>query len=154
MEKYMRDPAIGAMDPRSGHVALPLSVRGVVVDSTGRTLLAQKALTLDWELIGGRPTPRERFEACLVREAMEESGLDIVVERLIDAWPAQPVGDELVNIIVFGCSAARSEPLVPSDEHETLCFFPLSDLPASLSPDYRRAIETWHAKPRAENAFS
>ncbi len=39
-----------------------------------------------WETPGGRKKENESDDSALVREAKEEAGIDISVERLVDSW--------------------------------------------------------------------
>ncbi len=59
-----------------------LTMKAVIVDGEGRTLLirrskANKNFTGKWEWPGGKVDPGEDFAVAAVREAKEETGLDV-----------------------------------------------------------------------------
>ncbi|MFG2076693.1 8-oxo-dGTP diphosphatase [Nonomuraea maritima] len=67
-------------------------VAAVIVASGERVLAAQRAdppaLAGGWEFPGGKVDPGESEEAALVRECVEELGVQIAVgERVGDDWP-------------------------------------------------------------------
>ena len=59
-----------------------LAVKALVYDGEGRILLIQRSMSSkhyagQWDLPGGKVDPGETFDAALVREIKEETGLDI-----------------------------------------------------------------------------
>lgn len=65
---------------------VPVIPCGVAVVRRGREFLIAQRQADDtfgsyWEFPGGRKNPGERFEDCVVREAREELGIEIAVER-------------------------------------------------------------------------
>ncbi len=73
-----------------------VGVHGVIANR-GRVILLRRAPQMHyaagaWDLPGGHLALGEDFEQCLLREAREETGLDIAVERLlgVNKMPAQP----------------------------------------------------------------
>lgn len=94
-------------------------------DDDGRYLLLRRATTKDfnagvWECVTGRVNQGEGFEAAVLREAREETGLPVRIDYLVgashfyrgDAVPA----NELLGL-VCRCSVDRPRALKPSDEH-------------------------------------
>jgi 8-oxo-dGTP diphosphatase len=58
----------------------------MVVDSAARVLLTHRRRPPEarsWSILGGAVRLFERLEDCAVREAREEAGVDIVIERLL-----------------------------------------------------------------------
>jgi len=58
----------------------------LVVDDHGRVLLTLRRRPPEagcWSIVGGRVEMFERLEDCAVREAREEAGLDVVLDRLL-----------------------------------------------------------------------
>jgi mutator protein MutT len=80
-------------------------VAGVVIDSAGRALIAQrpagKHLAGEWEFPGGKLEPGEHRLAGLARELREEIGIDIRTPRpLIRVRHTYPYGDVLLDVWV------------------------------------------------------
>ena len=68
-----------------------------VISNRGRVILLRRATQMryspgHWDLPGGHLAAGEDFEECLLREAKEETGLDIAVERLlgVNKMPIRP----------------------------------------------------------------
>ncbi len=97
------------------------------INSDGKVLLLKESKKYTegtnagyFDVVGGRITPGERFDECLVREIKEETGLDVKVGRpfYVDEWrpmvreePWQVVG------IFFECFADSNE-VVLSEDHD------------------------------------
>jgi 8-oxo-dGTP pyrophosphatase MutT (NUDIX family) len=81
--------------PDRDATALPVSVKAVCFDRAGRVLLCRNRRD-EWELPGGRPEACEAFETCLIREVLEETGLDVSMCQMISEFvlesPAEPLG--------------------------------------------------------------
>src|SRR5437773_7795074 len=80
----------------TGLLWLP-SVSAVVVNDAGEVLLAKRADNGDWSVISGFADPGEQPAAAVVREVREETGVDVVPERVssVRAHPMYyPNGDE------------------------------------------------------------
>lgn len=78
MSDYLRD-----LRDRVGHdlVLLP-AVCVLIWDEDGRLLLMQEAQTRKWQTIGGMVDPDESPWDAARREALEESGAEVRIERL------------------------------------------------------------------------
>lgn len=103
-------------------------VTAIVFDVTGKKILCTKRGDLPvWVFPGGGIDPGEDPEAAAIREVLEETGLEVTVERLISHY--LPYGilfpDE---IYLFECRVV-SGTLSPSSETPELGFFPLDKLP-------------------------
>ena len=64
-----------------------VAVGAVVLRADRRVLLVKRAnapLAGEWTLVGGHVEPGESLHAAVVREVREETGLDVVVERLLE----------------------------------------------------------------------
>lgn len=65
---------------------MPVIPCGVAIIQRGREFLIAQRNTDDtfgsfWEFPGGKKNPGETFEECVVREAKEELGIDVAVNR-------------------------------------------------------------------------
>jgi ADP-ribose pyrophosphatase YjhB (NUDIX family) len=68
------------------NIRFAVGVAAIIPDANGKVLLVKhtyRSPSHQWGLPGGWARGRERLEQALVRELREETGLDIVVERLV-----------------------------------------------------------------------
>jgi 8-oxo-dGTP pyrophosphatase MutT (NUDIX family) len=119
----------------------------VVLDAEHRVLLTRQRDDGAWHTVGGALDPHEQPAAAALREVKEETGLDVVLERVsgVYAGPDQTYanGDRvLYTTIAFVARApAGQPPIVSDDEGLELRFFPLDELPELNALD-RASIET------------
>jgi 8-oxo-dGTP pyrophosphatase MutT (NUDIX family) len=80
-------PYLRSLRSRIGHdlVQLP-SVAVMIFDDAGRILLVRSVDTGEWQTVGGAIDPDETPAAAAVREAREETGLEIELVRLIGVY--------------------------------------------------------------------
>jgi len=118
----------------------PVSVKGVLIVEEAVLLLRNERD--EWELPGGRlETTDASPEAAVQREFLEEVGIDVAPQRLIDSW-IYDVADKRVLIVTYECGLAGPMPerLALSEEHTAVCLAPIDRLPAALPDGYRRSI--------------
>jgi 8-oxo-dGTP pyrophosphatase MutT (NUDIX family) len=126
---------IRALRASAGHQLLWLpGVTAVVFDDEGRVLLARRADTLRWSLIGGIPEPGEQPAACAVREVQEETAVRCAAERVVLVQALAPVtyanGDVCQYMdITFRCRAVGGEARVNDDESVEVGWFAVDALP-------------------------
>jgi 8-oxo-dGTP diphosphatase len=108
-----------------------LTMKAVIVDGEGRTLLirrskANKNFTGKWEWPGGKVDPGEDFAVAAIREAKEETGLDVELTGV--AGVAQ--FEMPKAFVAMLCMEARilGGTLTLSDEHDAFQWVPLSNL--------------------------
>lgn len=63
-----------------------MSVAGVVIDEHDQVLITKRRDNGHWEAPGGILEPGETFEEGVAREVLEETGLQVEVERLTGAY--------------------------------------------------------------------
>jgi ADP-ribose pyrophosphatase YjhB (NUDIX family) len=113
-------------------------VSAVVLDDRGdRVLLARRADTGRWAIIGGIAEPGEQPADTIVREVREETAVECVPERLIMVQGLEPVqypnGDRCQFMdICFRCRAVGGQARVNDDESLEVAWFPTDELPAGL----------------------
>jgi ADP-ribose pyrophosphatase YjhB (NUDIX family) len=121
----------------------PVSIKGVCLDPDRRVLLCRN-WRAEWELPGGRPEIGERFDRCLEREVVEETGLVVEALYVIDAYAFEVQKDAWVDIVVYGCRLDASDAPVASAEHQGVLFLDSSViLPGQLAEGYAQAIAQW-----------
>jgi 8-oxo-dGTP pyrophosphatase MutT (NUDIX family) len=123
----------------------PVSVKGVLF-ADGRVVLLENERE-EWELPGGKLEGGEEPAVCLAREFVEELGVGVVVETILDSWvyPVLPHRD--VMIVTYGTRRADDLPLRISAEHRRVGLFSLDEVDGLPIPDgYRRSIHAWAAQ--------
>jgi len=149
-------PYVRELRARIGSARLLLpSVSVHVFDETGRLLLVQQRDDGAWSTPGGFIEPDERPADAAMREAWEETGLVVRVDRLVgiyggpDCIVQYPNGDETQYVIVaFGCAIVAGQ--LQPDNHETTAAQFWSKAEASalpLSPWLRVRLESVYATP-------
>jgi 8-oxo-dGTP diphosphatase len=90
-------------EPDPGPVRVPC-VGVVVLDDAGRLLLIKRGHPPSagrWSIPGGRVEEGETLEQAAVREAREETGLDVVVGAVAGRVELPGVGDEVYDVTDF-----------------------------------------------------
>ncbi|MFI9583456.1 NUDIX hydrolase [Streptomyces sp. NPDC052236] len=119
----------------AGHQLLLLpGVSAVVFDDEERVLLARRADTGGWSIVGGIPEPGEQPAVTAVREVYEETAVHCVAERVVLVQALRPViypnGDNCQYMdIAFRCRAVGGEARVNDDESLEVGWFALDALP-------------------------
>jgi 8-oxo-dGTP pyrophosphatase MutT (NUDIX family) len=117
----------------------PVHVTGsaVVVGPRGVILIKHKSLAI-WLQPGGHVEPDETPWDGALREAREETGLDVVVGNLIGLYSSD---GETVVLAVYEATST-GEPCAGDDLTEVGWFF-TSELPELAFPRDRRIIDAW-----------
>jgi len=84
-----------------------VSVAGIVVSDDGRVLVIKRDDNGHWEAPGGILELDESFEAGVRREVLEETGLEVTVERLTGVYKNLTHG---IVALVYRCRPAGGEP--------------------------------------------
>ncbi|MCT1803546.1 hypothetical protein CKW39_05160 [Kocuria sp. WRN011] len=127
------------IDAETGWYFIHTSVKVAIFDGA-KTLLALNARD-EWELVGGWPTADdESLEETVRRETLEETGLVIEELHLAHATLFEPVPTKKVALVVYAAEASSTNHLDLSDEHITLQWFEVEDLPFNLPEAYRTSI--------------
>jgi 8-oxo-dGTP pyrophosphatase MutT (NUDIX family) len=151
-------PYIAALREKIGHAPLLMPAVCVILFNDKQEVLLHRQ-TDDglWHTIGGSIEPREEPAAAAIREAKEETGLDIVPERIVSVYagpnPTYKNGDQVMFVsIAFACTLpAGAVPHVADDESIEMRFFPVDALPPLWEWDRRAILEA--AKSNSAAAF-
>ena len=123
-----------------------LAVGVIVRDPQGRILLERREDCGLWGLLGGRMDYGEAVEHTAAREVGEETGLKIVVERLVGVYsdPARivsyPNGDVRQPVVVVVEAAALPGEITPSQESLEVIYFHPNALPRLVMPHAQSAL--------------
>ncbi|MDX6375687.1 MAG: hypothetical protein QOD98_4675 [Nocardioidaceae bacterium] len=117
-----------------GHTQLWLPGVTAVIRRGEEILLVQRADNHEWTPITGIVDPGEEPAVCAAREALEEAGVEIRVDRLA----MTSVGDEVAYAngdraryldLTFACTWMSGEAHVADDESIDVRWCPVTDLP-------------------------
>ena len=125
-----------------GHDPLWLvGVTAYIEDDQGRVLLGKRADSGRWALVSGINEPGEEPADTVVREALEETGVEVVPTALVRVKADEYVityanGDQTQYLdLLFLCRPARGGspvPFVNDDESLAVGWFDVDDLPESI----------------------
>ena len=132
-------PYLAALRAHVGRALLLVpSVAVMPLDPAGRLLLVRSAETDLWQTVGGAIEPDETPPAAAVREAREETGLVMMMTRLIGVYGGPlfrliyPNGDECgYTAITFAARVVGGTPSADGDETSEVRWF---------TPDEARAL--------------
>lgn len=128
--------------------AIRPSVSAVIFDGPANLLLMRRSDNGEWGIPGGSVEIGESVEKAILREVREETGLSVVVARLIGVYSdpqfqvvAYPDGRVMHYVnICFQCDIVGGA-LAVSPETLELGFFPVTALPEPFVPLHRIRIE-------------
>ncbi len=126
-------------------------VGAVVHDDAGRLLLVRRANPPArglWSVPGGRVEPGEDGERAVVREVAEETGLEVVPERLVGSVVRDAPDGARYVIDDYACRVVGGV-LVAGDDASDAGWFSSADLTTlPTSPGLVEALAAWGALPR------
>jgi 8-oxo-dGTP pyrophosphatase MutT (NUDIX family) len=120
-------------------------ISAIIVDDQSRVLLHRASDDGKWYTIGGAIDPGEEPAAAAVREAREETGLEVEPVRVVGVktFPqiTYPNGDKVIYVgIAFLCRIVGGHLHVADDESLELRFFAEGELP-ELHPDQLEEVK-------------
>ena len=103
------------------HKPFGLSVKMLIRDDKGRVLFLKRSPQSNWnpgkwDLPGGKVHQGEKFDNALMREVIEETGLQIVIERVLGAGQYETAHHKVIQLILEGRSPTNHVHL--SREHD------------------------------------
>jgi 8-oxo-dGTP pyrophosphatase MutT (NUDIX family) len=117
-----------------GHAPLWLCAVTAVVRRDDDVLLVRRSDDGTWSPVTGIIDPGEEPAVAAAREALEETGVEIRVDRLASVGATGEVvhvnGDRASYLdLTFACTWLSGEPYVADDESVDVRWWPLEDLP-------------------------
>jgi ADP-ribose pyrophosphatase YjhB (NUDIX family) len=123
----------------------------IVLDASGRLLLVRRGRPPAqgrWSLPGGRVEPGETPAQAAVREVREETGLDVVVSRLVGSVRRPGPAGSVYLIDDFACTV-RGGVLRAGDDADDARWVTAAELAAlPLSDGLLEALTGWQVLPR------
>ena len=138
---------IHSLRPLIGHRKIILNCAGVLILRDHQILLQRRSDNGAWGLIGGLVEMNETYEQAAIREAKEETGLDIRLRSLLGIYPNHNMvwsnGDQAhVISAIFTADILKGEPRIDEESLE-LRFFPEDDIPQLVFEDHIEAVKTY-----------
>jgi len=149
-------PYLAALRERVGHELVLLPAVAVLIwDEDGRLLLVREAQTGRWQTVGGAMDPDESPAAAAIREAREEVGVTVLIDRVrgVAGGPGYrllyPNGDLVSYVsIVFDARVGEGIPSPDGEEAAAASWFspdqlgalPLTDFTVTLLGDPAIAV--------------
>ena len=118
-----------------------LSVKALVRDGASRCLVIKRSASSKnfagcWDLPGGKVDSGERFDAALIREIAEETGLTVTLDRVLGAGESECPDRRIAYIILE--ARARGGEVRLSDEHDEYAWLTVQEFAdANLCPQFR-----------------
>ena len=140
-----------------GHITPKVGADAAIFNACGELLLMERADGSGWCLPCGWVEPDESPAEAAVREVREETGLEVVVERLVGVFhrPASAKnGPHAMIAVVHLCRVLRGE-LTLSHEGLDLRYWPIAAVPVwhATHAEYAQAAYTlWQAGDNASAA--
>ena len=139
-----------------GHALLMMPTADAVILNTEGHILLQNRTDIDiWTVPGGAIEPGEEPAEAVIREVKEETGLDVIPERIVGLYTftgAYPNGDEVCSLsVTFACRVIGGTLQATGDETKQLRYFPLDALPDNVAGLHRQRVE--HAVSREQPFF-
>ena len=137
-----------------GHHEMWLPGVTAVVTRGSEILLVQRADNGAWTPITGIPEPGEEPGVAAAREALEETGVEVQVERLASTSVYPGVvhanGDKASYLdLTFACTYVSGEAHVADDESRDVRWFPLDAMPDMTESMRGRIADALSGEPAA-----
>jgi len=143
MQKQLLCPDCGASVTRY-HNPLP-TVDIIIHDNHHVVMIKRRQPPMGWALPGGYVDYGESLEAAAVREAREETGLELADLQQFHAY-SDPERDPRQHNITVVFTARGIGTLRAGDDAKTARWFALTDLPAPLCFDHGQILADYRNK--------
>ena len=127
--------------------AIRLGCSVAIRDDEGRLLLQKRTDGDWWCLPGGGVDPGDTFTSAAIREAREETGLEVEIVKLLGAYTdpeicsVYPDGNRVqIASLAFLCRITGGEMITANEETAELRWFKQEELPANITPTHLSRI--------------
>ena len=114
----------------------------VIALEDGIVLVRRRYPPLGWALPGGFVDVGESVEAAAIREAQEETGLDVTLDQLLYVY-SDPSRDHRMHTLSAVFTARAGGTPHGADDAAEAAVFPLDGLPSPVVFDHARIIEDY-----------
>ncbi len=123
-----------------------VSVAGIVVRDDGRVLAVCRRDNQHWEPPGGVLELHETFDQGVRREVLEETGIEVQVERLTGVYKNMPRG---IVALVFRCSPVGGQ-IATTNEALSASWLTMKEIHHYMDPAYVvRVADAFVGRPSA-----
>lgn len=123
-----------------------VSVAGIVVREDGRVLVIRRADNGHWEAPGGVLELDESFEDGVRREVLEETGLEVEVERLTGVYKNLIRG---IVALVYRCRPTGGEPHATAEARE-IRWMTTEEVQSAMVPAFgARVLDAFEETPQS-----
>lgn len=128
----------------------PLPAAAVLISDAhrpGQIVLVRRRYPPDegqWTLPGGGIEAGESAEQAAVREAIEETGLIVVVDAQLGTW-STPTAETIITFYITHADGGR---LKAGTDAEEACWFPLDSMPTLAFSTHREALRRFLSEQR------
>jgi ADP-ribose pyrophosphatase YjhB (NUDIX family) len=127
----------------------------LLIDQNGRALLTLRKLPPEadcWSILGGKLDFLEPLQQCAIREAREEAGVEVVIDRLLCVTDHRlpNEGQHWVSPAFLGRILSGEARNCEPDRTREVRWFSLDQLPPNLTMTARNAIQAYSASTVAD----
>ncbi|MDY6776509.1 MAG: NUDIX hydrolase [Candidatus Nanohaloarchaea archaeon] len=121
----------------------------IIIEESGEVVLIKRGAEPfrgTWSLPGGHVEEGEQVEEAAVREAREETGLEVEVEHVLGIYdePGRDPRGPVISV-AYVCRPVGGE-LEADTDAEKAHWFELDDLPGELGFDHRKILDDFRDK--------
>ena len=120
-----------------------LGVFAIIFDSDKKILLCHRRDYDLWNLPGGTLEAGETVEQGIIWEVKEETGLDVVVEKLVGVYAKKEKNEVVFS---FLCRVVSGD-FILNSEADKIEYFDFESIPKNFSPKQRERIEDYLNNP-------
>lgn len=137
----------GRSTPPKKHYKNPLPTVDCIIEIAGRgiVLIERKNPPVGWALPGGYVDYGESVEQAAIREAKEETGLDVEIIRQFHVYSDPARDPRQHNLSVVFICRAKGEPKAASDARN-IGIFTRQTLPPNLCFDHRQILDDYFSR--------
>ncbi len=142
MKEYLKCPHCGAMVVKYKN---PLPTADIIITRGNQVLLIKRKNPPEgWALPGGFIDYGESAEQAAIREAKEETNLEIRNPKQFHTY-SQPGRDPRFHTLTVVFSAEAKGELKAGDDAGEVRFFPINNLPENIAFDHKEIIKEFFA---------